>query len=169
MGLWYDKCMRNTLQLQVKFMSLFEIKVIKLTCLIAVLWSHDWVQPMSCSQMGLIQILAHAGIHNCHGKRCRWGMFFYYSFNCYQILLCRNNKSWSNFIWAFIYVLFVDNTGLFTIGLLYCFRKGKNKVSVFTHKYVRVQGVAVIVVWSKQSCWQKVHLYVIKHNNNYYY
>ena len=46
----------------------FEIKGILLICLIAVLWSHDWVHPMSCSQMGLIQALACAGIDNCHGK-----------------------------------------------------------------------------------------------------
>ena len=38
---------------------------------------------------------------------------FYYSFNCYGILLCGNNKLGSNFILAFIYVLFLDNTGLF--------------------------------------------------------
>ena len=52
---------------------------------------------------------------------------FYYSFNCYVILLCGNNKSWSNFIWAFIYVLFVYNTALFMIGPLYCFRAKMEK------------------------------------------
>ena len=52
---------------------------------------------------------------------------FYYSFNCYGIFLCGNNKLWCNFIWAFIYLLFVDNTGLFTIGPWYCFRAKTEK------------------------------------------
>ena len=37
-----------------RFVVLFEIKGIMPMCLIAVLWSHDQLQPMSCSQMELI-------------------------------------------------------------------------------------------------------------------
>ena len=68
MGFWLDKYMRNALQMWVGFVVLSENKGIMPTCLIAVSQSHDWLQPMSCSQMGLIQVLAHVGFFNCHGK-----------------------------------------------------------------------------------------------------
>ena len=84
----------------VRFKGLFEIKGINLTCLIAVLWSHDWVQPMSCSQMGLIWVLAHAGIYNCHREGCRWDVF-----------LLSVQFSWNINLWNQYYV------GTFDIGI----------------------------------------------------
>ena len=41
---------------------------------------------------------------------------FYYLFNFYGILLCRNNTLWVKLIFAFMHALCVDNTGQFMHG-----------------------------------------------------
>ena len=68
-----------------------EIKGIMLMCLVVVLQSHDCVQPMSYSQMGLIRVMKHAQIYNYHWKWNRWDVFLLH-FQHHGILLCRKIK-----------------------------------------------------------------------------
>ena len=74
-------------------MGLFEIEWIQLMCLIVVLQSHDWIQPVSCSQMGLIKELAEAGIYNCHGKDAG-EICVFFNLCKFEFYLCGNNASW---------------------------------------------------------------------------
>ena len=82
--------------------------------LIALLQSHDQVQLMSCSQMELVWVLAHAGILNCHinetAETC-----FYYLFNLWDITM-QNNTTWLKLKFSLLHPLCVDN-----IMFIYCF------------------------------------------------
>ena len=95
-------------------MVLFEIKVILLVPLIAVLQSHDLKQPMNCSQMGLIWDLSMCKCNSIMDHEAGEA-YFYNLLNLMGYFLCINNTSWGKFTFAFIYGLYVDNTGLFII------------------------------------------------------